>query len=181
MKKIKRYLNYIIKINLLLVIIYVANFTISKENTQLDSKANQRVINLSLMAMQLEKEIEQDPYQTIESLEGDLTGYSADCPLCSGKLACMPSYNVLDGTDTYVDSVYGTVNIVASSTKMPCGSILRLESKLSEEPIYAIVLDRGVLNNDLDLLTKSEDYARKYVGRSSVKYDVLRKGWTKDN
>ena len=43
--------------------------------------------------------------------------------------------------------------------------------------MYAIVLDRGVSKYNLDLLTVSEDYARKNVGRSVVSYDVLRKGW----
>ena len=97
--------------------------------------------------------------------------------MCSGRLACLPKYNVLDGTETYDDLSYGNVKIVASSKNLPCGSIVRLnKTKLSDEPVLAIVLDRGVLGNDLDLLTSNEAYAYQ-VGRSTVTYDVLRNGW----
>jgi len=43
----------------------------------------------------------------------------------------------------------------------------------------AIVLDRGVLGNDLDLLMASEAEAVQYVGRKTLSYDVLREGWTR--
>ena len=43
----------------------------------------------------------------------------------------------------------------------------------------AIVLDRGVLGTDIDLLSPSEDYARQYVGRHKITYDVLRNGWSR--
>ena len=44
------------------------------------------------------------------------------------------------------------------------------------QPVLAIVLDRGVHGNSLDLLTESLDAAR-VVGRSSITYDVLREGY----
>ena len=50
-------------------------------------------------------------------------------------------------------------------------------TNLSKEKITAIVLDRGVLGNDLDLLVESEAYALKNVGRHKLTYDVLRFGW----
>ena len=50
-------------------------------------------------------------------------------------------------------------------------------SKLSNEPIVAIVLDRGVLGTDLDLLMPSENDASMYVGRNTLSYDVLRVGY----
>ena len=40
-----------------------------------------------------------------------------------------------------------------------------------------MVLDRGVLGNDLDLLMPSESDASKYVGRKTKSYDVLRIGF----
>ena len=79
----------------------------------------------------------------------------------------------------YEDSTYGTVRIVASSRNYPCGTILKFNvSKLSSEPIIAIVLDRGVGGNNIDLLTESQSYAAKKVGRvRNLEFEVLREGW----
>ena len=69
---------------------------------------------------------------------------------------------------------------MASSSNLPCGSIVRFQmNSLSMEPIIAIVLDRGVLGNDLDILMANESEATKYVGRKTLGYDVLREGWTR--
>ena len=107
-----------------------------------------------------------------ETHTGDLTGYSADCPACNGTLACMPKYNVYkNGVTTFSDKEYGNVNIVATSKKVPCGSIIKYNDK------YAIVLDRGVLGYDVDLLVESEAYAIQHVGRSEITYEIIRSGW----
>ena len=126
------------------------------------------------------KPVEEKPLTVaIPKLTGDITGYAADCPLCNGTLACKPSYKVYkNNVVTYNDSKYGKVRIVASSTKMPCGSIVRFNMKsVSSEPITAIVLDRGVLGNDLDLLMATEKDAINLVGRKHTTYEVLRRGW----
>ena len=61
---------------------------------------------------------------------------------------------------------------------MPCGSIVRIYSnRISEEPTIAIVLDRGVRGNALDLLSPNLEYAYSKVGRSVITYDVLRFGY----
>ena len=87
---------------------------------------------------------------------------------------------MLDWKNTYNDAEYGEVYIVASSKNLPCGSIISFYSnRISDGRNLAIVLDRGVLGNDIDLLTPSEEYAYNYVGRSSITYDVLRFGWEK--
>ena len=105
-----------------------------------------------------------------------------NCPLCGGTLACMSSYNIKDGTTTYPDSQYGIVNIVASSANLPCGSIVKFDApRISSEPIIAIVLDRGVPGNDLDLLSPSYDYAIGTIGRFNASYDVLRSGWNNES
>ena len=111
----------------------------------------------------------------IYSFVGELTGYAGDCPLCSGYLACPPRTNVLK------EGIYYNDKIVASSKKYPCGTIIRFNvGKLSDEPITAIVLDRGVGGNVIDLLVENEDFARKKVGRvRNLNIDVLREGWTK--
>lgn len=130
----------------------------------------------------LEKEWEDinlDPYATKATYTGDLTGYAADCPKCYGTLGCKPSYKVYkNGVVTYPDATYGNVRIVASSKKLACGSVIRFEtSRVSDDVTYAIVLDRGVLNRDIDLLMATEDDARIKIGRSKLTYEVVRFGW----
>jgi len=158
--------------------IIVAKSSSSLVETKFSNDATNRTINLSTMAMKLEEDIRNDIYSAKDTYTGDLTGYEANCPLCNGTLSCRADYYVKDGTDTYPDPTYGTVRIVASSKNLPCGTIVRFQlNSLSQDPIIAIVLDRGVLGNDLDLLTPNEFFARQYVGRRSIQYDVLRQGW----
>ncbi len=108
---------------------------------------------------------------------GSLTGYSADCPLCGGHLACT-NYNVYkNGVVTYPDATYGNVRIVASSRNIPCGSIVAISSSLTSEPMLAIVLDRGVTGYNLDLLVATEAEAYKNIGRKSATFNILRSGW----
>ena len=106
-----------------------------------------------------------------------MTGYGANCPLCSGKLGCT-GQDVTDGTTIYNDADYGEVRIVASSKNLKCGSIVTFDAGyVSDKKVVAIVLDRGVLGTDLDLLVENEDYALKNIGRHKINYDVLRNGW----
>lgn len=158
--------------------LFVAKSSTNVIETKLSNHASNRSIDLTTMALKLEEDIKNDIYSAKDTYTGDLTGYHVNCPLCGGTLACKPRYNVRDGKDTYIDNVYGKVNIVAASKNLPCGSVVRFQvDSLSNEPIIAIVLDRGVLGNDLDLLTPNDDYARTYVGRKSITYDILRQGW----
>lgn len=122
---------------------------------------------------------EEGLYNPLYTFTGDLTGYAGDCALCTGYLACPPRTNVLEEGIYHNDSTYGTVRIVASSRNYPCGTIIRFNiPKLSSEPIIAIILDRGVPGNDIDLLTEDESYAIKYVGRvRDLSFEVLREGW----
>lgn len=162
---------------ILLVVIFVESSSTKKEIRILNDNYN-KAIDLSTMALKLKEDIANDLYSAKDTFTGDLTGYGATCPLCSGHLACLPNYNVLDGTNTYQDASYGNVRIVASSKNLACGTIIRFNNeRISNEPVLAIVLDRGVLGNDIDLLSPSEEYALKYVGRSVITYDVLRNGW----
>ncbi len=161
---------------LILLVVFVESSNNIKETKVLNDNYN-KSIDLATMALKLQEDIKNDLYSAKDTFTGDLTSYLPTCPLCSGKLACLPRYNVLDGTETYQDISYGNVKIVASSKNLPCGSIIRFNSnRISTDPVLAIVLDRGVLGNDIDLLTSSDSYAA-YVGRSSITYDVLRNGW----
>lgn len=134
-------------------------------------------VNLSTMALKVDEFREDDIFSVKDTYTGDLTGYVYNCPLCNGTLGCMRNYNIRDGKTTYVDNTYGVVKIVASSSNLPCGSIVRFNSnRISEEPVIAIVLDRGVLGNALDLLSPDINSALT-LGRSVITYDVLRNGW----
>ena len=93
--------------------------------------------DLTLMALKVEKDIQNDIYSAKETYDGDLTGYGANCPLCGGTLACMPSLDVLHGNVNYTDATYGNVRIVASSQNLPCGTVIRFDSKRIES-VFAL-------------------------------------------
>lgn len=170
--------NYFIRLSLLMFVLIIAKSSTNvMDATVLNDNVN-KTINLSTMALKV-IEVEQElKFTAIDTYTGDLTGYAHDCPLCTGKLACLPSYDVTDGTNTYYDSEYGEVYIVASSKNLPCGSIVTFYSnRISDDKVLAIVLDRGVSGNSLDFLVPTERYAYENIGRSSITYDVLRSGW----
>lgn len=178
----------LLKVLLVLIVVFYINSNVNvSQNELIEDLALDKLVDLSAIAM---KDKEEKPVVVVQPqlkvnnstslsvLTGSLTGYSADCPLCSGRLACS-SYNVYqNGVVTYPDNVYGNVRIVASSKNLPCGSIVKFNlRKLSSSPIYAIVLDRGVGGNNLDLLVESESLAYTQIGRSSITYEVMRRGW----
>ena len=167
----------IIRLSIIVVVLLIAETSSKKYENKIESVNENRTINLTTMALKLEEEISNDLYATKDTYTGDLTGYGANCPLCSGKLGCT-GQDVSDGTTIYNDADYGNVRIVASSKNLKCGSIVTFDADyVSGEKVVAIVLDRGVLGTDLDLLVESEDFASKNVGRHKISYDVLRNGW----
>ena len=88
---------------------------------------------------------------------------------------------MIGGPTTTFDKDYGEVQIVASSKNLPCGSIITYEAPYDNgKKVTAIVLDRGVLGNDIDVLVPSEKYARENIGRNKMTYDVLRFGYTRN-
>jgi len=167
-------------IRTLIVITFIV--LLSSSTTVLETTVNNenenKNVNLSTMALKVIENESNNLYSAKDTYTGDLTGYVFNCPLCNGTLACKSGYNIKDGTTTYPDKDYGNVKIVASSKNLSCGTIIRFDSKrISEDPVIAIVLDRGVLGNDIDFLSPNLDYALNSVGRSSITYDVLREGW----
>ncbi len=183
------YIKNILKISIIITFLFCLKTTSYEKETLSTNENVNKSIDLSTMAIYINKEEEEKAnnealqkylWGSLDSYTGDLTGYGAYCPLCSGHLACMSSLDLSNGRTTYEDKTYGEVRIVASSKNLACGSIIRFNSpKISKDPVIAIVLDRGVLGNDIDLLSSSEEYALKYVGRSKITYDVLRAGWEK--
>lgn len=171
-------INYSIKFFILVFVVMFIQTGSNMGEVKVENINLNKTLDLTSMSKKVQEDIYNDLYSAKDTFIGDLTGYAADCPLCTGQLACMPSLDVLHGNVNYVDKVYGSVRIVASSRNLACGTILRLNSdRVSDDDQLAIVLDRGVLGKDLDLLMQTEDQARKYIGRSSISYDILRFGW----
>lgn len=176
--KILSHFNRYIKVLILVIAVMILIGTSNGSQHKVKNSNLNLSTDLTLMALKVEKDIQNDIYSAKESYEGDLTGYGADCPLCGGHLACMPSLDVLHGNVSYDDQTYGNVRIVASSLNLPCGSVVRFNlPSISEEPVTAIVLDRGVLGTSLDLLVETNEAAYTSVGRKYISYDVIRKGW----
>ena len=175
----------IIKTLEIIVLIPVILLTLSKESnidTSFSSAVNDNIgktVGQSTIQVSQNMLYQKDLYEPLYTFNGDLTGYAGDCKLCTGYLACPPRTNVLKDGIYHTDKTYGTLRIVASSRKLPCGTILEFNvGKLSDEPIRAIVLDRGVGGNDIDLLMDKEQNAIKEVGRvRNQEFKVLREGW----
>ena len=175
---IKYIINTIRFLLIICAIIVVANVSTNVYEQKIENDNTNNTINLSTMALKVEEINKSLKYSAKDTFTGSLTGYAANCPLCGGRLACKSDYYVLDGRTTYNDPDYGEVRIVASSLNLPCGTVVSFDSpKVSNDTVVAIVLDRGVLGNALDLLVPSEKYASDYIGRSTITYDVLRSGW----
>lgn len=166
------------KILLLFAIVFtLQKVNVINQNDKISNENLNKTLDLTAMAVKLNEIQLADKYYALDTFTGDLTGYAADCALCTGYLYCNNQY-VANGTTTYDDKDYGNVMIVASSKNLPCGSIITFDaSYVSDEKVTAIVLDRGVLGNDIDLLVESESYASTYIGRHKLTYDVLRFGW----
>ena len=177
-KKLSKYIFNNIKLLLIFIAIFIVDSSATIKQNKVENENVNRNVDLTTMALKVNEMAENDLYTPIDTYTGQLTGYAHDCPLCGGTLACASSYNVRDRRDYYPDKEYGTVKIVASSKNLPCGTIIRFNKpSISPEPVIAIVLDRGVPGNNLDLLSPTEEYASKYIGRSTITYDVLRTGW----
>ena len=171
-------INYFIRLAIIIFVVIIAKSSTDIRSAAVENDNVNKTINLSTMAMKVVEVEQAMKFNAVDTYTGDLTGYAANCPLCSGKLACLPTYNVMNGTNTYNDMEYGKVYIVASSKNLACGSIISFYSnRIGEGKILAIVLDRGVKGNAIDFLSTSEKYASDNIGRSSITYDVLRNGW----
>lgn len=162
---------------LITMVLFLQKVNLSDSNNKISNSNINKTLDLTAMSVKLNQIQLADKYYPLDTFTGDLTGYGANCALCSGFLGCT-GMDVRDGTTEYNDADYGTVHIVASSKNLKCGSIIQFDAPhLSDKKITAIVLDRGVLGNDIDYLSPSEEYANEHVGRRKITYDVLRFGW----
>jgi len=119
--------------------------------------------------------------EIIETQVGKMSGYGPNCIGNSGYTAS--GKYVGDGNIYYNDKTYGQVRIVAGDYKYKFGTIVRIKnSKVSTQPIIAIVLDRGgSIGIDkkymFDLLFTSEEEAIKYEVSYNVTFEILRNGY----
>lgn len=111
------------------------------------------------------------------SFVGKLVHYGPDCAECSGHLGCN-GQDARGGNIYYNDKEYGKVRIVAASSLLPCGSIIRINvNAYDSNGLYAIVLDRGVSGNMIDLLKASQRDKSPVRTANGVKFDILRYGY----
>lgn len=162
---------------LLFMLVVTRTTPLLTENKTKNTSINSTV-NLNTMALYVKSIDENRLFSVLDTYSGDLTGYVYNCPLCTGRLACMSKLDLSNGLTTYYDKDYGEVRIIAASKNLKCGSIIRFDSKrVSDAPVVGIVLDRGMLGSDIDILVEDIDVAIKNIGRSFVTYDVLRSGY----
>lgn len=159
------------------VVTYNINSARSVQAVHLVSKYNPQVEEVKIVTTFAEV-LKYGPTNPVK-FKGVMTGYGPDCAGCSGVTGCAPSQNVKNGNIYFKDNTYGKVRIVASSSSIPCGSIVKISnSTLSKGAITAIVLDRGgaVQGTKMDFLEESEKKALR-VGKQIVTYEIVRWGW----
>ena len=114
---------------------------------------------------------------------GSITAYGPDCYGCTSGRTASGQY-VLEGNIYYNDPTFGNIRIVAADSSIPFGSIIKIIGlSISEDPILAIVLDRGGMigfaegkHSYFDLLYKSEADASTF-GRPTATFELLRSGY----
>ncbi len=152
------------------------NMVLNAQNSNLNKQVDLK--SLAILDMSTIEEVKEEEVIENPKIESVMTGYVYNCPACSGKLACNSSIDLTNGQINYNDQTYGEVRIVASSKNLECGSIVAIKAeKLGSEDILAIVLDRGMIGNRLDLLMPSEEEAHTKIGRTPITYEILRNGY----
>lgn len=174
-----KYFVKIIKMFLIILVLFSVNkINVSRDNGTVLNDNSNKSLDLNAMAIKIEEIRLKDLYYPLDTYVGYLTGYVADCPLCGGTLGCTGQDVLTNRVTSYSDNDYGTVDIMASSTSLACGSIVQYN--LNGETRTAIVLDRGVVGTNLDLLVDNVDKAYG-IGKRYITYDILRFGWSRSN
>lgn len=120
-------------------------------------------------------------YSVIETYTGKITGYGPDCYGCTSQKTASGMY-IGGGNIYYQDNTFGKIRIVAADNRYPFGTIVRISNlAIYQEPIYAVVLDRGGGVGDnkyaqFDLLFETEALAT-VIGLSTAKFEILRLGY----
>ena len=109
------------------------------------------------------------------SFKAKLVHYGPDCASCGGRLGCN-GQNAKNGNIYYNDKEFGKIRIVAASTLLPCGSILKINLDAYNN-MYVIVLDRGVDSSMIDLLKESQRSKSPVRTVNNVVFDIVRYGY----
>ena len=155
-------------LNLIVGLIILLNLSIKEENNYIYVDDEIKIIE-EVPSIKEEK--------VISSFEGYITAYGPDCTGCSGITS---SGKDVRNSIYYDDIEYGTIRIVAADKSLSFGSIIRINN-IEEEPVIAIVLDRGSAigfnkNVYFDLLYPSEKETFNF-GKKYATFDVLREGF----
>ena len=85
---------------------------------------------------------------------------------------------IFDEMIYYNDAEYGKVRIVAMSSTIPCGSMIKINvDAYDPDGMYAIVLDRGVSGPMVDLLKESSKAKSPVRTVNGVTFDIVRYGY----
>lgn len=102
-----------------------------------------------------------------------LTHYGPDCKGCGGNTSI--GYNVKH-TIYYNDYQFGKVRVCAMSKSIPLYSIIKIKNYKLGGDITCAVIDRGVGNGVIDLLTESEKKSSQLGIQRNVQIEILRRG-----
>ena len=122
---------------------------------------------------------------------GIITGYGPDCDTCDGRgyVYCPASngkwHSLTEDGIFYEDYQFGTIRILAADHReFPCGTIVEINNKNLDEPLFGIVLDTGAAmrkayNNGvihMDLAFQTEVNLR-FATDTETNFTVRRWGW----
>ena len=156
-----------------------------KEEVKTEIKNEKVKTNIEIkqpVVEEVKKEEIKSDNNVLETLTGSMSGYGPDCYGCTSNRVAS-GYYVGEGNIYYNDKDYGKIRIVAGDKKYPFGTIVKIgSSNVSNEPIIAIVLDRGGnigINKKFtfDLLFATEKEALKYGVSKNIKFEILRLGY----
>lgn len=185
---IKREMLYVGMVALLLFIVAIGY---NKQTINTENISNVRSIQAVHLVSKYNKNLVRT--KTVETFEevlkyastmpvkfnGSITGYGPDCEGCGGKTGCPPRQNVKNGNIYFQDQQYGKINIVATDSRIPCGSIVKITNSSLGKEVVAIALDRGgvIKGTLMDFLVETEKKAAKVIGRQKVTFEIVRWGW----
>lgn len=123
---------------------------------------------------QVQEDVEEQIQETNNLGTYKVTHYGPNCNggACSGITAS--GYDVRN-TIYYNDSEYGQLRIVATSRDIPLYTVIRIKDYKVGGDTLAIVLDRGVSGNVIDLLVSSEEEAYG-LGIQYTNIEIVREG-----
>lgn len=177
--KPKKSLIYVRIFILITIILFLNNNTLSyAEIHKVFNNNLTKTLEVSIIEDKQNEMYIEELLTPVSEFNGQLTAYTGDCPKCTGRLGCNYKINILESGIYFEDNEYGTVRIVASSKNYPCGTIIKFNINKLDEEIIAIIMDRGVSGNSIDLLTDNRDYAINNIGRiKNQNFEILRLGW----